>query len=69
MVHTCMLETLWQKRCKQRVKTKTAEGERRKSRVSSGAAYEQWCQLKEQKQLQSDAMVALFVLDSNFLPG
>ncbi len=42
---------------------KKADEERNKTRVCIGAAYERWHQLKQQRGLQSDAMVAVFLLD------
>ncbi|XP_058493987.1 uncharacterized protein LOC131465383 [Solea solea] len=43
---------------------KNADAERSKTRVNIGAAaFERWRQLKDQRGLQSDAIVALFLLD------
>lgn len=39
------------------------EQERAKTRVTIGAAFPRWRQLRESKCLKTDAMVALFLLD------
>lgn len=39
---------------------------RNKTRINIGVAFERWRQLREQKGLQSDAMLAVFLLDSYF---
>ncbi|XP_062371717.1 zinc finger protein ZFP2-like isoform X2 [Sardina pilchardus] len=46
------------------IANKAAERERSKTRVVIGAAFQRWRQLKDQEGLQTDADVALFLLDS-----
>uniref|UniRef100_A0A3Q3K4W6 Uncharacterized protein n=1 Tax=Monopterus albus TaxID=43700 RepID=A0A3Q3K4W6_MONAL len=39
---------------------------RSKTRINIGVAFEQWQQLREQRGLKSDDMVAMFLLDNAF---
>uniref|UniRef100_A0A3Q3F5V9 Uncharacterized protein n=1 Tax=Labrus bergylta TaxID=56723 RepID=A0A3Q3F5V9_9LABR len=55
--------------CKGKKKLRRLDKARGQTRVNIGTAFPRWRHLKEAKGLQSDAMVALFLLDRCVLLG
>ncbi len=48
---------------KQNIKKKGYDQARGRTRINIGAAFQRWRELKERENLESDAEVALFLLD------